>query len=180
MNNTLLTIFMIVSITFSVTAITYVIVDVTLEILSKLRAKAPEEPQPVPAPVIVETIVELPPPPVVEEIPEIVEEITPEIADEMMTNDTAMKGVIYENGAGHGKQGIVNIGYINANYEAGEIITIASLKEKNLIPKKVGRVKILAYGILSKPLTIKAESFSIQAMKMIELTGGTVVILKDE
>ena len=179
MNNTLLTVFMIVSITFSVIAITYVVVDITLEIISKLRAKAPEEPQPVPAPVV-ETIVELPPPPVVEEIPEIVEEITPEVADELMTNDTAMKGVIYETGAGHGKQGIVNIGYINDNYEAGEVVTIASLKEKKLVPKKVGRVKILAYGILSKPLTIKSESFSIQAMKMIELTGGTVVILKDE
>ena len=44
----------------------------------------------------------------------------------------------------------------------------------------MGRVKILADGILNKPLTIKAESYSVQAIKMIELTGGTVIILIDE
>ena len=40
-------------------------------------------------------------------------------------------------------------------------------------------MKILADGMLNKPLIIKSESYSIQAIKMIELTGGTVIILKD-
>jgi ribosomal protein L18E len=40
-------------------------------------------------------------------------------------------------------------------------------------------MKVLADGILNKPLTIKSESYSIQAIKMIELTGGTVIILRD-
>jgi ribosomal protein L18E len=48
------------------------------------------------------------------------------------------------------------------------------------MPKKVKRIKILADGVLTKPLTIKAENYSVQAIKMIELTGGTVIILIDE
>jgi ribosomal protein L15 len=39
-------------------------------------------------------------------------------------------------------------------------------------------VKILADGTLEKALTIKADSFSIQAIKMIELTGGTPIVLE--
>ena len=59
------------------------------------------------------------------------------------------------------------------------MVTLAALKTKGLVPKSAGRVKILAGGdLLTKPLTVKAESFSIQAIKMIELTGGTVVIKK--
>jgi ribosomal protein L15 len=50
------------------------------------------------------------------------------------------------------------------------------LKAKKLVPAKTRRLKILAHGILSKPLTVKANSYSVQAIKMIELTGGTVVI----
>jgi ribosomal protein L15 len=47
------------------------------------------------------------------------------------------------------------------------------------MPKKVGRMKVLADGELNKPLIVKAEDYSVQAIKMIELTGGTVIILKD-
>ena len=53
------------------------------------------------------------------------------------------------------------------------------MDERKLVPKSVGRVKILARGRLTKALTVKAESFSVQAVKMIELMGGTVIILKD-
>ena len=53
------------------------------------------------------------------------------------------------------------------------------MKQRGLLQKSFGRVKILANGMLSKPLTVKAENYSVQAIKMIELTGGTAVILKD-
>ena len=90
-----------------------------------------------------------------------------------------MKTVIYEGGAGRGNQGIINIGIIDENFEADSIVTLDILKQKGLIQSGVGRLKILAGGTLNKPLTIKAESYSVQTIKMVELTGGTVVILKD-
>ena len=68
---------------------------------------------------------------------------------------------------------------VDDNFNAHDVITLAVLKEKGLISSKVGRMKVLADGMLNKPLTIKSESYSIQAIKMIELTGGTVIILKD-
>ena len=97
----------------------------------------------------------------------------------MISDELAMNTVTYESPAGHGKQGIVNIGAIDKAFDADETVTLAELKAKGLVAKGYGRVKILADGELNKPLTVKAESYSVQAIKMIELTGGKVVILKD-
>jgi ribosomal protein L15 len=74
-----------------------------------------------------------------------------------------------------GKKEIVNIDTISANFEKGEIVNLQSLKEKGIIPKSANGVKVLARGILTKPLTIEAQDFSLEAVKMIALTGGTAV-----
>lgn len=113
-----------------------------------------------------------------EVMPEFVEHIDAEEADAMISDSLAMKTANYESGAGHGQQGIINIGVLDDNFNAHDVITLAVLKEKGLISSKVGRMKVLADGMLNKPLTIKSESYSIQAIKMIELTGGTVIILR--
>ena len=54
---------------------------------------------------------------------------------------------------------------------------INSLKDKKLIDKNVCFVKVLARGIIDKPLIVKAQDFSLDAAKMIQLTGGKVVLL---
>ena len=75
------------------------------------------------------------------------------------------------------KKGIINIDTISRNFEAGDIVTVNSLKDKKLIDKNVCFVKVLARGIIDKPLIVKAQDFSLDAAKMIQLTGGKVVLL---
>lgn len=170
--NVFVIIFMVIASIFAVLTLVYVAVDVVLEILSKKQPVVVEEPEVVVPVIVEEPIIEEP------EIP-IVEHIDANEADSMISDDLAMKNANYESGAGHGKQGIINIGKIDDNFEPGEVVTLAALKMKKLVPKNVGRLKVLADGVLEKPLTIKSESYSVQAIKMIELTGGTVIILKD-
>ena len=171
-------IFMIIATIFALASLVYVTVDIILEILARKKEPEEEEPEEEPEPEVVPVIV-----PVVvpepEVMPEIVEHIDAEEADEMISDDLAMKTVRYESPAGHGKQGIINIGALDHIFEAGDVITLDELKRRGLVSRSFGRIKILADGVLNKPLTIKAESYSIQAIKMIELTGGTVIILKD-
>lgn len=107
-----------------------------------------------------------------------VAEINAELADELLSDSDAASVVQLEDGAGDGPRSYINIGIINECFSAGDTVTLFALKEKGLVEKKIQRIKILADGILSKPLTVKAEFFSMQAIKMIELTGGTVIILK--
>lgn len=165
-------IFMVVATLFALATLGYVAVDVVLEMRNKEEPKEEKKEEPV---VVATPIVDAAP----EVMPEIVEHIDAEEADAMISDSLAMKTANYESGAGHGQQGIINIGVLDQNFEAHDVITLAVLKEKGLISSKVGRMKVLADGMLNKPLTIKSESYSIQAIKMIELTGGTVIILKD-
>ncbi len=74
--------------------------------------------------------------------------------------------------------GEVNVGALNAHYEGGETVDIASLKKKKLINSECKRIKILARGELDKPLTIYAESFSQKAIEKIKQQGGRAVRLK--
>ena len=75
------------------------------------------------------------------------------------------------------KKGIINLDIISKHFNAGDVVTVNILKEKKLIDKNIYFIKVLARGVLDKPLTVKAQDFSIDAAKMIELTGGHVVML---
>jgi len=170
--NIFIIIFMIIASIFAIGTLGYVTVDIVLEIRNKDKPEEEKKEEPV---VVAAPIVDAAP----EVMPEIVEHIDAEEADAMISDSLAMKTANYESGAGHGQQGIINIGVLDDNFNAHDVITLSVLKEKGLISSKVGRMKVLADGMLNKPLTIKSESYSIQAIKMIELTGGTVIILKD-
>lgn len=75
-----------------------------------------------------------------------------------------------------GKKCIVNIDTLSAHFSAGDTVDISALKEKGLIPQKGIAVKVLARGILNKPLTVIADDFSADAVKMIVLTGGKALL----
>ena len=74
-------------------------------------------------------------------------------------------------------KGEINIDTLSENFKARDVVTLEVLKEKKLVPQKVEFIKILARGVLDKPLTIVADDFSLNAVKMIMLTGGTVRIV---
>ena len=73
----------------------------------------------------------------------------------------------------------INLGEIAKNFSSGEVVSIDSLKEKNLlkIPKSVKsfRVKILAKGELDKSLIFKPEFiFSEQTLEKIKNSGSKI------
>lgn len=139
-------------------------------------------------------------------LPEFVDHINAIEADEMLSDEVALAFVIEEDEdepeeyddedddedeadvvvvpkaeAGpktEGKRGFINIGDIDEAFEPHDHVTLDALKHKGLVSKKIKRIKILADGELTKPLSVKAHSFSIQAIKMIELTGGTVIKIR--
>lgn len=71
---------------------------------------------------------------------------------------------------------IVNIGSLNKFKENTEINSDA-LKEVGLIKNPKAPVKILADGILSVPLFIRAHAFSKSAIEAIKKAGGKTEII---
>ncbi|MGO9248445.1 MAG: 50S ribosomal protein L15 [Solirubrobacteraceae bacterium] len=67
----------------------------------------------------------------------------------------------------------VNIGDLDARFDAGAEVTIEGLKAAGLGTRKDIPIKILAKGELSKALTVHAHAFSAGAREQIEAAGGT-------
>jgi large subunit ribosomal protein L15 len=71
----------------------------------------------------------------------------------------------------------VNVGQIEATFEAGEEVTPDALKAKSLIGARWDLVKILGDGVVSKSLNVSAHRFSQQAREKIEKAGGKITEL---
>ena len=65
----------------------------------------------------------------------------------------------------------VNIGQLEV-FDAGAEVTPELMVQRGLLKKKNDRVKILADGVLTKSLTVKAHSFSAKAREKITSLGG--------
>ena len=74
-----------------------------------------------------------------------------------------------------GKRAIINIDTLSKCFEDNDFINLEILKARGLVGKKESAIKILARGTLNKVLTVEADDFSLDAIKMIVLTGGTVL-----
>ncbi len=75
------------------------------------------------------------------------------------------------------KNMVVNVGDIDAAFEAGAVIDMAALKKVRLVVGTFERLRILAEGDVTKKLTIKADHFSKAAKEKIEKAGGTVELI---
>ncbi len=62
-------------------------------------------------------------------------------------------------------------------FNDGEIITPEKLKEMGIIKKELTGIKVLAYGELTKKVTIKAHRFSSKAIAKIESAGGKAEVI---
>ncbi len=94
-------------------------------------------------------------------------------AHEEISDAVAMKMVISGSvSMTPGKKYAVNVDTLSASFKQGDIIDIDALKKAGIVPKGEKAIKILARGVLNKSLTVIADSFSADAIKMIVLVGG--------
>jgi len=111
------------------------------------------------------------------------ESVTVEEASETLSDSTTNKLVTVEKVKLYGgkrEKYIINIDTIGENFENGDTVNLHTLKEKGLLPKKCNFFKVLARGRLSKALTVIANDYSKDAIKMILITGGNVTILEEK
>ena len=80
-----------------------------------------------------------------------------------------------------GKQTIVNVDTLGEYFSDGETVTFDDMKERiPFLNKSAVCVKVLARGRLNKTLVVEADDFSLDAVKMIVLAGGTVYRKRSE
>ena len=120
----------------------------------------------------------------------VVESVTAEEAHTMISDEVASTLVVVEEdptpalakdveikslGSRSGRKFAINIDTLSKHFQKGDRVTIDVLKQKGLVPKKETAIKVLARGTLDKPLIVEAAAFSLDAIKMIVLVGGTAI-----
>lgn len=102
--------------------------------------------------------------------------VTVQEADSLIKDEVAKLLVEKKGGVSdRTRTGIINIDTLSKSFEDGETVTLAEIKKRVSGFGKVTYLKVLARGTLDKKLTVEADSFSLQAVKMIVLTGGKAV-----
>ena len=74
----------------------------------------------------------------------------------------------------------VNVGTLEARFEAGATVDLESLHAHRLIGGNDRRVKILGDGGLTKKLTVVGLKLSASARQKVEAAGGSVQEGRDE
>ncbi|MEM9353199.1 MAG: 50S ribosomal protein L15 [Planctomycetota bacterium] len=72
---------------------------------------------------------------------------------------------------------VVNVGQLDAAFEAGEEVTLEALAAKNLAKGRFDILKVLGDGDLTKKLKISAHRFSKSAAEKIEKAGAEMIVL---
>ena len=72
---------------------------------------------------------------------------------------------------------VINLSDLNKFFNDGDVVTEEILKERGIIKKRLGGIKILGNGNLDKKLTIKANRFTSAAVSKIEDAGGKAEVI---
>lgn len=97
--------------------------------------------------------------------------IKDEVAASMIEEEDALTPRIK-----NGKTGIVNVDTLSEYFESGERVTLEEVQKRvPFFDRRATALKVLARGVINKPLTVEADDFSLDAVKMIVLTGGHAV-----
>lgn len=122
----------------------------------------------------------------VEETPAAVEEpvpeepaapaITVEEARVTMSDDEALALIeVRSSNRVDGPMCTVNVGILSATFANGDEVTLQALQAKGIVPRKQNGYIVLAQGTINKALTVVANDFSADAVKMIVAAGGKAV-----
>ena len=72
---------------------------------------------------------------------------------------------------------VINIDDLSSRFEDGEEVTPEKLKEKGLLKSYKDGIKILGRGEIDKRLTVKAHSYSKNALEKIKAAGGKAEVV---
>ena len=71
----------------------------------------------------------------------------------------------------------VNLDDLARVFAEGETVDPDTLRDRGMVPRRAGRIKILGRGELDFPLEVKAHAFSDSARKKVEAAGGSVEVI---
>ena len=108
----------------------------------------------------------------------IVKQVNKNEANELISDKKVLEFVLKsERIADTSRKITVNVDTLSKYFNESETVTLSEIKKRvPNVDKKATYYKVLARGSIDKPLTVDADDFSIEAEKMIVLTGGKILV----
>jgi large subunit ribosomal protein L15 len=72
---------------------------------------------------------------------------------------------------------LVSLDVLENNFEAGQLVDVAALRERGFVKRRRALVKVLCNGELNKKLSVHVHAISEAARAAIQNAGGEVVLL---
>jgi predicted transport protein len=117
---------------------------------------------------------------------DMVDKVTVDEADTCISDEAVKELVVEEhvtvkrtNGKKKKSVGIINVDTLSKNFDTGDDVTLEILISKGLLPKSTTSYKLLARGEIDKRLNVVCNDYSMQAVKMILMTGGNLTVEKE-
>jgi hypothetical protein len=111
----------------------------------------------------------------------VVDSVRYEEVNRLMSDADAdrLTAAVYRKGEEHGApQARVYLDDLSDAFADDSYINLAILKEAHLVREDASSLAIYARGTLRKSLMIEADVFSLEAVKMISLTGGRAILIR--
>ncbi len=95
-----------------------------------------------------------------------------------LPDSLAKKGMLYENREpfkGEKVWAEISVGELSAAFKSSYVIDLNLLKDVGLVDKEATHLRITSKNNCYKAITVKADDFENEAMKMIMIAGGNVI-----
>lgn len=103
-----------------------------------------------------------------------------EDVNHMMSGEqaNALTAVVFRPARAGNNRAIVYLDTLSDTFSPYSYVNLAILRKEGLVGEETTHIVVHARGVLRKPLMVEADGFSLEAVKMLSLTGGRAILIR--
>ncbi len=103
-----------------------------------------------------------------------------EDVNHMMSGEqaNALTAVVFRPARAGNNRATVYLDTLSDQFSPYSFVNLAILRKEGIVGEETTHLVIHARGVLRKPLMVEADAFSLEAVKMLSLTGGRAILIR--
>ena len=103
-----------------------------------------------------------------------------EDVNHMMSGEqaNALTAVVFRPARPGNNRAIVYLDTLSDAFAPYSFVNLAILRKEGIVGEETTHIVVHARGVLRKPLMVEADGFSLEAVKMLSLTGGRAILIR--
>ena len=103
-----------------------------------------------------------------------------EDVNHMMSGEqaNALTAVVYRPARPGSNRAVVYLDTLSDAFSPYSFVNLAILRKEGIVGEETTHIVVHARGVLRKPLMVEADGFSLEAVKMLSLTGGRAILIR--